>query len=224
MGQDEGRKKKEQFEKALLGKNVPILTLDNKWYRLLGEVGKDEIEDLEEQLNALLKRQGKINTETKELRKLKKKLMNEIVAMVDEAAQTGEKSLDKKIEKHKCLVEECNEKLDAYKDEIMELPGEIEKCNRKLMVITMERCYDIMQDNAEDIRAIADWVTEVRINLKKQLIRKQEMERKNQEIYAYMHDIFGADVVDMFDMTYVPKEPPADVQNAQKDASEEESR
>lgn len=221
MGRSEGKKKQEQFEEALQGRNIPILTLDNKWYRLLGEVGQEKLKDPEEKLNDLLKRQGKVNTETKDIRKLKKKLMNEIVAMVDEEAQTGDKSLGKKIEQNKRLVEECNEKLDAYKDEIMELPGEIERLNRKLMILTMEQCYDLMQDNAEDIRAIADWVKEVRINLKKQLIRKQELERKNQEIYAYMHDIFGADVVDMFDMTYVPEEKPAD---GQEDASKEEKK
>ena len=28
----------------------------------------------------------------------------------------------------------------------------------------------------------------------------------NQELYSYMHDIFGPDVIDIFDMKYDPKE------------------
>ena len=32
------------------------------------------------------------------------------------------------------------------------------------------------------------------------------MELKNQEIYTYMHDIFGASVIDLFDMKYNPGE------------------
>ena len=36
------------------------------------------------------------------------------------------------------------------------------------------------------------------------MIRKQEREWLNQEMYAYMHDIFGPEVIEIFDMTYNP--------------------
>lgn len=200
------KKKQEEFSDALLGKKIPILTLDRKWYRLLDELGKAAVKDLEEQLNALLKRQGKLNTETKEIKKLKKKLMNEIVPMVDGLEQGGGKKLEKEIEGHKRLIGECNEKLEAYQEELMELPREIERLNVRLMQITMEHCYNTMQENTEQIREIADWVAKIRVELKKNLVRKQEMEQKNHDIYSYMNDIFGADVVDLFDLQYNPEE------------------
>ncbi|MCM1186649.1 MAG: hypothetical protein NC251_08990 [Lachnoclostridium sp.] len=207
MGEND---KKAQFQNALYGKRLPILTLDNKWYRLLTKVGKAQVKPLETQLNDLLKRQGKINTETKEIRKLKKQLMNDIVTMVDEAEQKGNKAMEKQIEKSKQLVEEYNATLEAYKDEEMELPGQIDKANVQLMLATMENCYGTLQKNTEDIREIAKWVAQIRVELKKQLIRKQEMEQKNLEIYSYMNDLFGADVVNLFDMKYNPKEELAD--------------
>ena len=37
-------------------------------------------------------------------------------------------------------------------------------------------------------------------------MKKQEQEQMNQELYAYMHDIFGADVINIFDMEYMQKE------------------
>lgn len=205
MGRKENSEKKEAFENALLGKKIPILTLDNKWYRLLDEMGKQSVKVQEEKLNSLLKRQGKLNTETKDIKRLKKKLMNDIVSMVDEAEQ-GNTYLEEKIQEHKRLIEECNEKLEAYQDELRDIPREIDQINLQLMLITMDYCYDIMHNNSDEIQKIADWVTEVRIELKKQLIRKQEMEKKNQDIYAYMHDVFGADVVNLFDMQYNPEE------------------
>lgn len=45
-------------------------------------------------------------------------------------------------------------------------------------------------------------VAAIRVELKKRLIRKQEMEQMNQELYSYMHDIFGAEVIEIFDMKY----------------------
>lgn len=204
MGRED---KKEIFSGALRGKKIPILTLDNKWYRLLDETGKASCMELTDRLNELLRRQGKLNTESKEIRKLKKKLMGEIVPMVNEAEQSGSAALEKKIEENKRLIEECNEKLAQYQDEMLELPSEIEKVNFQLMLFTMESCYKTMKENRASIQGITDWVTQVRIDLKKNLIRRQEMEQQNQEIYSYMHDVFGADVVDLFDMSMLPENP-----------------
>lgn len=206
MGRKGKKQKQEEFNRALQNKKIPVLTLDNKWYKLLDEVGKASVKDLEEKLNKLLQRQGKLTTETKDIRKIKKKLMQEIVPLVDEMEQTGDKSLEKKIEENTRLIEDCNRKLDAYKDELLELPGEIDAVNYKLMMITMEYCYNKMQNNTMQMDAISDWVTQIRIELKKRLIDKQEMEQQNQDIYSYMHDIFGADIVNLFDMKYNPEE------------------
>lgn len=196
------KSRQEKFSEALLGKNIPILTLDNKWYRLLDEGGRAMVKDLEEELNALLKRQGKLNTETKEIRRLKKKLMNDIVTKVDELSQSNNSKLEKEIEDNKRLIAECNEKLESYQEELIDLPRAIDQINIKLMLFTMEYCYDTMRDNEEQINAIAEWVAQVRVELKKNLVRKQEMEYKNQEIYAYMNDVFGAEVMDLFDAQY----------------------
>lgn len=191
--------KKELFAESIKGKKLPILTLDHKWYRLLNKLERERARSLEDELNLLLKRQGKVNTETKEIKKIKRKLMNEIVPMVDEAG-AGDKELEKKIDEHKRLIEECNEKLDSYQEEILELPREINRVNNQLMLLTMEYCYDILNDNTKEINEIEDWITQIRITLKKNIIKKQEMEQKNHDIYTYMNDIFGPDVVNLFDI------------------------
>lgn len=197
---------KQGFSEALHEKKIPILTLDNKWYRLLDDDTRKRLSGTEERLNALLRRQGKLNTETKDIRKLKKKLMDEIMSMAEQMNQGGNSQLEDKLAQHKRLLEECNEKLADYQEELRELPGEIEELNSRLMLATMEYCYSMMQTNSEEIDKIAEWVKDIRIELKKQLVRKQKMEQKNQQIYSYMHDVFGADVVDLFDMKYHPEE------------------
>ncbi|MCM1091154.1 MAG: hypothetical protein NC092_10670 [Butyrivibrio sp.] len=217
------KNKKDVFSDAVLGKKIPILTLDNKWYKLLNELGRKAVKELENQLNDLLKRQGKLNTESKDIKKLKKKLMGEIMPMVEEMEKGGSKKLEKEIEDHKRLIEECNEKLESYEEELMELPKEINRINVQLMLITMDYCYDTMQENTKQIEEITEWVTKMRIELKKKLIRKQEMEQKNHYIYTYMNDIFGADVVDIFDMKYDPEKqhPTAPSKKADKPDNDE---
>ncbi len=206
MGRRGSESRLECYATALEGKKIPILTLDNKWYRLLTAEAKIEVSGLEKQLNALLMRQGKLNTETKDIKRLKKKLLNEIMSLTDEAAYGDDASTEQKIATNKRLVEECNEKLDGYQDELKDLPREIEQVNLRLMQITMDCCYEIMQDNTEEIQEISQWVKETRIELKKRLIQKQEMEQRNYNIYSYMHDLFGPEVIDLFDMKYNPED------------------
>lgn len=198
-------RKQDSFEEALVGKKIPVLTLDGKWYRLLDELGRDAAKEYETQLNNLLRRQGKLNSEIKDVKRLKKKLMNDMLPMVDEA-NAGEKGMDTKIEEQKRMIEECNERIGENEDELKDIPVAITQINNQLMLVTMEYCYETMRKNTEEIQALDAWVNEIRIELKKRLIKKQEMEQKNMEIYSYMHDIFGPDIVNLFDVTYDPEE------------------
>ena len=190
-------KKEDDFIKSLEGKRIPVLTLDNKWHRLFTMMEPDrELKCLENELNSLLKLQGKMNTETKSIRKIKKKLMDEIVQLMERSDAIA----NKKVEENKRLIEECNDKLEEYQDKLLDIPKQIDDANHQLMIRTMEMCYEVLQVNTKEIDEIGEWITKIRIELKKNIVRKQEKEIKNHELYAYMHDIFGADVVEIFDM------------------------
>ena len=194
----------EVYKPAIEGKKIPVLTLDHKWHRLFTQIETNsEIKSLENELNELLKRQGKINTETKDIKKLKSKLMEEIRS----SSMDGEAELDPSIiEEKKKLVEECNEKLESYQDEGLDLPAKINEVNKKLMIATMEVCYDDIKNGTEEINEISEWIDSIRVELKKKVVRKQEKQQRIQDLYAYMHDIFGADVIEIFDMKYNPDE------------------
>ena len=196
-------RKDDVFKAALSGKRIPVLTLDSKWHQLFTQAKPDRrIRRLEEKLNDLLKRQGKANTEVKEIRKLKKRLMQEIVENAQEASVENDGKAQKKAEDNKRLIGDCNKKIDAYEDELLSLPREIDDVNMDLMLATMDVCYDRLKANEAEITEIARWAAQVKKELKEKLVRKQEMESMNQGLYSYMHDIFGADVIDIFDMKY----------------------
>lgn len=201
-------RKDEVFEPALIGRKIPILTLDHKWHQLFThQEYTPEIKGMEDELNGLLKRQGKVNEDHKEIKKLKKMMMDEIVVLADELVRNPtNRKLEKKQEECKRMVEECNEKLDACEDEMVELPRRINQLNNKLMLATMEICYRKLQKNTEELTEIEGWIASVRRELKKKIIRKQEKEAMNHRMYAYMHDIFGAEVMELFDMKYNPEE------------------
>lgn len=198
MGKDS-----DKLRSAVDNKKIPIVTLDNKWHKIWTMIEKPaDVLSKESKMNELLRRQGKLNTESKEIKKLKKKMMDEIVTLMDNA----DASSLKRVEDNKRLIEDCNQKLEQYEEEMADLPKEIYSINKELMYETMEQCYHALHINEKDIDDLAEWIAGIRIELKKNVVRKQEMEIQNAVMYSYMHDVFGADVVDLFDMKYNPME------------------
>jgi len=193
------------YENALKGRKIPILVLDNKWHRLFDFMEPDKaIKKMEEELNNLLKQQGKLNTQLKDVKRIKKKLMDEIMELMEKEDAAS----NRKREENKRLIEECNEKMDDFSDELLDIPMRIQQVNRELMIHTMEMCYQVLKSNEKDILEIARWIDQVRVDLKKNIVRKQEKEITNHEMYSYMHDILGPQVIEVFDMQYNPLESP----------------
>ena len=134
----------EEFKKALADKQVPILVLDEKWHRLFAVHGKpDEIHETENELNALLARQGKLNEELKQLKKVKKQLMESIVANMDgTTSEDMDAQREKKLDEDKRLIDETNQKMEENEDELLEIPRRIRDVNRKLMLQSMGYFYE----------------------------------------------------------------------------------
>ena len=80
-----------------------------------------------------------------------------------------------------------------------ELPTEIEQANRELLVECMRVCYQELMDNTHEIEAINEWVKATRERLKDEILKKQDMEMRNTQMYKYMHNLLGAEVVEIFD-------------------------
>lgn len=208
-----GRRKKngngEKVRDILGDRKVPVLILDNKWYKLFSQTGSTpEIESLTRQLNELLKRQGKVNSEMNDIHLIKKKLMNDIVESMDTLDTLPDTEF--KMGEDRRLIEECNAKLKSYREESQTLPDRIEEINKKLTIATMELCYQKLRKNTEELNEIGSWIDKTRVELKKKIIRKQEAEQVNQYLYSYMHDIFGAEIIEIFDKEYNARAEKAD--------------
>jgi hypothetical protein len=193
----------ENFHKAISQSKIPILVLDNKWHRLFAVHGKGEdVTSLENEIKDLISHQGQLNNDLKSLRQIKNELMENIVSNMSGDESTSDADVDKEMAKNKRLIEETNEKMAQIEDELLDLPRSIESKNKELMFLTMGYCYSHLRTNKKEAKEIDEWIHNIRIELKKNIIRKQNRVINNKEMYSYMHDIFGKDVLDLFDVRY----------------------
>lgn len=150
--------------------------------------------------------------------------MSNIVAnMNDEKTEDKEHLRHRKLDEDKRLIDEINTQLEECEDELLDIPKLIQEANLKLMIESMDYCYSKLRVNQEESKEIEDWINQVRIDLKKNIIRKQNRDINNREIYAYMHDIFGPDVLDLFDVQYEEVFPDKEEKDNSKEEEPKES-
>ena len=188
----------EALESGLSKRKIPILILDERYNLVMPDKDKTpQIRKLEAKVAALLKKQGKVTNDIKEVKKIKARLMQDVVDNMDGGG--GESARQKKMNKTQKLIQEAKTKLEELEDSELVIPRELENANRELLLEFIQVCYGRMSTNKEDIELLDKWINEMRVELKKKLVIKQEKETKNSNIYAYMHDLLGPGLIQMFD-------------------------
>ena len=195
------KKRENEFDKAvrdaLKGKKVPILVLDQRWHTLFphGEKPADVLA-LEEKLNGLLKRQGFLVNDIKDLKMTKQKLMDGIVSGMSEAPGT---LTDKKKKNQQRLLLEIKERIGQESDELMELPRQIKWVNEQLLATGTVYCFERLASGDEQIQALTKEINDRREELKEMVGLKADLEDSMDSAYSLMNGLLGHDVMNLYD-------------------------
>ena len=190
----------EDFENLIDLKKIPILPLDNRWHQLFPDNLKTpRIKKLEKEVMNIVKREGGVSREIKNLVGLKKKLMKEIVDNMEETDNENEKLRQKKLDASRKLIEDINNKNTELENEKYQLPYRLMKVNEELLMESIEKCYNRLSNNEMQIEALGEWIEKTRIQLKRNVVIKQDKTDENNNIYGYMHDMLGHEVMEIFD-------------------------
>ena len=142
-----------------------------------------------------MKSQGRINTDMKDLKRLKKQLMAEIMANMD---SPDESRARKKVQKSKELIEEINDKLILLEDEELDIPTSMADINARLALESMSEMMDIFEENEEDIEELEAWINETRAELKVRVGELQQKKEANARMEKYLSDMFDSDIINEY--------------------------
>ena len=170
--------------------------LDRRGHTLFPQGEKpSEIIQLEENLNELLKRQGYLVNDIKDLKKTKKKLMEGIVAGMNDA----EPLRDKKKKNQQRLLLEIKERIETESDELIELPRMIKKANEELLATGAHYCFERLANGDEQLKIVKQEIEELRISLREKTEWKDDLEESMDSAYSLMHGLLGHDVMNLYD-------------------------
>ena len=118
---------------------------------------------------------------TREIKRLEKELNR----LIEKQGQTANDLLDYKKAKKVLMQNGIDNMTDGHEFE--------------LLIACMQVCYTELSDNTERIEQAEAEITALREQLKNTILHKQDMEMRNTEVYKYMHNLLGPDVVEIFD-------------------------
>lgn len=181
---------------ALKGKKVPIMVLDNRWHLLFPKGEKPaEIAVLEERVNDLLKRQGHLVNEIKDLKKTKKKLMDGIVAGMNSTSAHA----DKKKDNQQRLLLEINKRIREESDELMTLPHQIKETNEELLIVGARYCFDRLENGDRELTELTEEIKSLKEVLNDKTDFKADLEESMDSAYSLMHGLLGHDIMNLYD-------------------------
>ena len=181
---------------ALKGREIPILVLDTRWHRLFPQGEKPaDIEALEERLNDLLKKQGRLVNEIKDLKKAKKKLMDSIVAGMEGSSARD----NRKKENQQRLHLETKDRIQQDSDELMEIPYDIKDTNEKLMIIGARYCFERLSNGDQMIQELTEEIRTLQAELTDKKEFRENLEESMDSAYSLMHGLLGHDIMNLFD-------------------------
>lgn len=181
--------------KLIIEKKGHIVVLDDQWHKLMEGRRNLRIRQLEGKLNRLLKEQGKVNTEYEGYKKLKQQMMEEIVANMGDESEANNSAMARK----SLYIRDINKKFDQYEKKKAELPDQIEEVNTQLLTESMMVLYKEMVSLKDRQKSLEQEIDDRREALNAMVARKKESDATITELYGFMHDVAGFEVIEQMD-------------------------
>lgn len=184
-----------EIKNALKGREIPILVLDKRWHTLFPEGEKpSDILAMEKNINELLKKQARLVTDLKDLKKTKKRLMASIVQNMQDDSKKG----DKKKTNSKRLLDDINVRIDKETDELMDLPYSIRKQNEQMLIAGAKYCFNRLSEGDSQIKLLNNEIDKLKSELDEKLEKKKVIEESMDSAYSLMHGLLGPTVMNLY--------------------------
>lgn len=124
-----------RFESTLLRQNnITRLSIDERWTKLFVSIKMSpELEQAEKDMNELIKKEAMLKNEQDNLEPQKRKLMNEIMNLTQEAFENDNEEAKKRLVECKKEIERINSRMNNILGDIENIDTELKEANLKLL-------------------------------------------------------------------------------------------
>lgn len=201
-------KQKLHFNIGTLKKNdIVILTLDERWNKLFKIIPiSNPIKKRQDRLNKLLGKEASLFQEQKRIEPEKKKHMNRIILLSQEAFEKNNDEAKKSLSESKQRIEQLNKRSTELENELFIIGNRIREANFQLLEETVRYVYKVIAKSREKERKIEREVERLKKRLRDLQAERQSMSAGWVDVYAFFHDLLGSDELTKLDNLFMKRE------------------
>ncbi|MCI8804796.1 MAG: hypothetical protein HFE59_02700 [Clostridiales bacterium] len=196
------KKKTEDFARLVQIKNLPILILDETFNYAFKNNKTNKMAAIEEELRALLKEQGGLNSEYDKLIKTKKIRLSKILNLSGEIDESDSNETIKKMGTNQELVEHINGKLDEIQKRREILPELIEKKNYELFSEAVKMSYNNIAELHLKVKTLEPEVQKLKEKLKEKMSEKDKADSEYKERSLFLRTFIGLEGIEILNERY----------------------
>ncbi len=188
------------IERDIMAKNrIPILTKDDTWLKLFGDVGDKHINSARKELESLFEKQRLLDTQLKEKSREKKRAMNKIIMLSDEINNNQLKEGTELLGQYQQEIHTLNDEIDNITFELEMMPKQIKDANLKLIKATIKLAYKQLAEWEEIFEPLNSEVEDLRNKLRELIEKKNDYEEKINITYRFLHGMLGSKEMEKLD-------------------------
>ncbi len=144
-------KPKVEFDPSILRQNnITRLSIDERWTKLFVTIKMNqELESAEKEMSVLIKKEAMLKNEQENLEPKKRKCMNEIISLTQEAFENDNHAAKDKLKDCKKEIEKINGRMNAVLEEIEKLEEQMKTANLKLLEGSAAYIFSTLKNNSD---------------------------------------------------------------------------
>ncbi len=190
--------KRNYIEDILKSKKLPVVLLDPSWHTAKQHIQSPIIDQIEKELQELLKEQGRLNTDYKEYTAIKQNFLKEILVLSNKAQEGDNKALEELNKMHQSTLG-ANQKIEEIEARLEAIDDEINSKNKEIVSEMIAIGYGFIDTYKQKNEALETEITELRLQLLQKTQQKKESEAFLKDIYNYLHNIVGREQIEVID-------------------------
>jgi hypothetical protein len=139
------------FDPSILRQNnITRLSIDERWTKLFVKIKMNpEIEQAEKDMNELIKKEAMLKNEQDNLEPKKRKCMNEIMNLTQEAFENDNNDAKEKLKDYKKEIEKINTRINHVLGDIEKTDDELKEANFKLLEDSVGYIFKTLRKNKD---------------------------------------------------------------------------
>lgn len=186
-------------EKIIKRNKIPILINYEPWKKLFFVGFTKDMENISKEISENINRKKELERELSKLQAQKPKIMARIIFISNELNENQNEIAEIELDSLKKEIEEINNNIELIFEELELMPKIIQEKNLELLKETVKYSYENMNSGESRLNEIDNLVKELREELDKLRGEKEELDKRVNHIYYFLHSLLGYEEMEKLD-------------------------